>query len=66
VVSTDGAAEASNMGASCEFRINTSTGETSDPTFTGDATHDNAHVFPVLKEAAAPSSTTQGIVIGGG
>jgi hypothetical protein len=65
VVRTDGGGESSNMLATCEFRINTSTGETSDPTTVGDTTHDNAHGFPVLKEAAAPTTTTQAIVIGG-
>jgi hypothetical protein len=63
-ISTDGGGEASNMGAACEFRIVTSTQQTSAPSKTGDTTSDWASGFPILKEAAAPTTTTQGIVIG--
>jgi hypothetical protein len=62
--STDGGGESGNMGVSCEYRIVTSTQQTSDPTMTGDAGADNASGFPILKEAAAPTTKTQAIVIG--
>ncbi len=57
VVGTDGGGEAGNIGASCEFIIATATTETSDPAFAGDATVDNATVFPNLEEGAAPAAT---------
>lgn len=65
VTSTDGGGEASNIGVSCEWIIATATTETSDPTLTGDATVDNATVFPNLKEDVAPTTNPRAIIIGG-
>jgi len=56
IVGTDGGGEASNMGVAGELRILTATGDTSDPTFTGDTSHDDASLYFALQEAA-PAAT---------
>lgn len=50
---TTGGGEASDMGVCGEYRVNTSTGETSDPTLV-DTSNDNASIFIALIESAPP------------
>ena len=66
VTSTDGGGEASNIGVTCEWIIATATTETSNPSFTGDTSADNATAFPNLKEDVAPTGNTQAVIIGEG
>ena len=61
---TDGGGEAGNAGVTCEWIIATATTQTSAPAFEGDATVDNASVFPNLKEDTAPVGNTRAIIIG--
>lgn len=62
---TDGGGEAGNIGITCEWIIATATTQTSAPAFEGDASADNATVFPNLKEDVAPTGNPRAIIIGG-